>query len=188
MSAITKPVALDETLQRIAVAQEAASANANLVYLPIVGSLTDTIELDPKKAVYRATPTPSSGTVTIPTPDVSEIPVASAYFCFDLEIEVDLGATTLVGPASGTAFDSTVEYAVGDCVIYDGKLYECTTAHTGAWDAEDFTEIEGAALSWTFLDGGKIPDAATAQGKTVYISCRLDCTARTVVAQVWRIA
>lgn len=39
------------------------------------------------------------------------------------------------------AFDETVNYTVGDVVLYDGKLYKCTTDHdAGAWDANDFTE------------------------------------------------
>ena len=39
-------------------------------------------------------------------------------------------------------FDSTSTYAVGDYVVYDGKLYKCTTAVTtaGAWDSNDWTE------------------------------------------------
>lgn len=143
MATITKPIALDETLQRIAVAEEAKAANANLIYLPIVGSLTDTIKLDPTKAIYRATPTVSTTTVTIPTPDISDIPTASAYFCFELEIAVDAAATTLVGP--------------------------------------------GSADGWTYLEGGDLPDGAAAAGKTVYISCRLDCTTRMIVANVWRV-
>ena len=35
-------------------------------------------------------------------------------------------------------FDATESYAVGDYVVYEGVLYKCTTAHTGAWDASDF--------------------------------------------------
>lgn len=37
------------------------------------------------------------------------------------------------------AFDATSTYAVGDYVIYNDQLYKCTTAHTGAWAAADFT-------------------------------------------------
>lgn len=37
------------------------------------------------------------------------------------------------------AFDATSTYAVGDYVIYNDLLYRCTTAHTGAWAAADFT-------------------------------------------------
>jgi len=36
-------------------------------------------------------------------------------------------------------FDATASYAVDDYVLKDGVLYKCTTAHTGAWDANDFT-------------------------------------------------
>lgn len=39
------------------------------------------------------------------------------------------------------AFDETVNYTVGDVVLYNGKLYECTTDYSaGTWDANDFTE------------------------------------------------
>lgn len=39
-------------------------------------------------------------------------------------------------------FDATSTYAVGDYVVYDGKLYKCTTAVStaGQWDANDWTE------------------------------------------------
>ena len=37
------------------------------------------------------------------------------------------------------AFDATASYVVGDNVLKDGVLYKCTTDHTGAWDANDFT-------------------------------------------------
>lgn len=139
--AVTKPILLDETGQRIAGAFEAMVSQQSLIFLLKKTGLTDTIELNPTTAIYRATPTISTTTVTIPTPDTSEIPTASAYFCFELEIAVDAAATTLVGPAN-----------------------------------------------WTYLEGGDLPDGAAAAGKTVYISCRLDCTARTVVANVWRVA
>lgn len=44
----------------------------------------------------------------------------------------------------GAAFDDETAYTVGDLVIYDSKLYKCTTDHAaGAWDAEDFTEVTG---------------------------------------------
>ena len=35
------------------------------------------------------------------------------------------------------AFDSTATYAVGDLVLYDGKVYRFTAAHTGAWSSSD---------------------------------------------------
>ena len=41
------------------------------------------------------------------------------------------------------AFSATTSYLVGDCCIYTGTLYQCTTAHLGAWSAGDFTAIGG---------------------------------------------
>lgn len=38
-------------------------------------------------------------------------------------------------------FDSSTIYAVGDYCIYNNGLYKCTTAHTGAWSANDFTSV-----------------------------------------------
>ena len=39
------------------------------------------------------------------------------------------------------AFDKTVTYNVGNYVTYQGKLYKCTNAHTGAWRSANFTLI-----------------------------------------------
>lgn len=36
-------------------------------------------------------------------------------------------------------FDGTKSYAVGSYAMYQSKLYRCTTAHSGAWNADDFT-------------------------------------------------
>lgn len=41
------------------------------------------------------------------------------------------------------AFSTTTTYAVGDCCVYSGALYQCTTTHTGAWNSADFTAIGG---------------------------------------------
>ncbi len=38
-------------------------------------------------------------------------------------------------------FDSSTSYAVGDLVIYEHKIYKCTTAHQGAWNSSDFEFI-----------------------------------------------
>lgn len=38
-------------------------------------------------------------------------------------------------------FSTTTVYAVNDRCYKDGFLYKCTTAHTGAWDASDFTTV-----------------------------------------------
>lgn len=38
----------------------------------------------------------------------------------------------------GEIFSSSASYAVGDYCYYQGIMYECTTAHTGAWNASHF--------------------------------------------------
>ena len=48
-------------------------------------------------------------------------------------------------------FDPEELYEVGDYLIYNGVFYKCTTAHTGAWDAEDF---ERTLVSDNFGSGG----------------------------------
>lgn len=40
-------------------------------------------------------------------------------------------------------FSTLQSYSVGDCVVYSGILYQCTTAHSGAWNGADFTAIGG---------------------------------------------
>lgn len=42
-------------------------------------------------------------------------------------------------------FDAAESYAAGDFVVYGNQIYECTTAHTGAWDAGHFTAGEAVA-------------------------------------------
>ena len=37
------------------------------------------------------------------------------------------------------AFDPDNTYAVGDLVLYQDKVYEFTSPHTGMWDAADVT-------------------------------------------------
>jgi len=44
-----------------------------------------------------------------------------------------------IGSSIAPEFDATETYAVGACVMYNDVLYKCTTTHTGAWDASDFT-------------------------------------------------
>ena len=39
-------------------------------------------------------------------------------------------------------FDATKTYEIDDFVIYNTKLYKATVQHTGAWDANDFTESQ----------------------------------------------
>lgn len=37
-------------------------------------------------------------------------------------------------------FSKTESYSVGDYVIYENKLYECSTAHQGSWNSSHFSE------------------------------------------------
>lgn len=53
-------------------------------------------------------------------------------------------------------FDSTASYAVNDYVMHNGVFYKCTTAHTGAWDANDFT---ATLISDEFGSGGEEEEA-----------------------------
>ena len=46
--------------------------------------------------------------------------------------------------ALASAFSDQTSYAVGDYTLYNGKVYVCTTAHTGAWNAQHFSEIKVA--------------------------------------------
>lgn len=39
------------------------------------------------------------------------------------------------------AFDAEESYAIGDHVSYNGLIYRCTAAHTGAWDADHFRRV-----------------------------------------------
>lgn len=38
------------------------------------------------------------------------------------------------------SFNAETSYTVGDYVTYEGQTYKCTTDHTGAWNADNFTE------------------------------------------------
>jgi hypothetical protein len=50
------------------------------------------------------------------------------------------------------------------------------------------TALDDTAWSgWTWMDGGELPTADYA-GKTLYIACRLDCTARTIKANCYEVA
>ena len=40
-------------------------------------------------------------------------------------------------------FSTTTQYQIGDCVVYSGQLYQCTTAHLGSWSAGDFALVGG---------------------------------------------
>lgn len=74
-----------------------------------------------------------------------------------------------------TNFDSTETYAVGDYVMYSSVLYECTTAHTGAWNASHFTAVtlnegdlicntdENSSVAWSDITGKPTIPTAVSQ-------------------------
>jgi hypothetical protein len=57
------------------------------------------------------------------------------------------------------AFDSETSYDIGDYCIYEGILYKCTTAHTGAWNAADFSATTIAEELKNSGGGGGATDA-----------------------------
>lgn len=178
MATTTKPIALDETLQRVA---DALEADSRYIVLPYV-TASSGITLALNTASYRAS-IASDG--TFPAIDAQNIATAAAYYQFEIELTVPSTVpSTIYGPTmGGAAFDSTASYAAGDYVVYDNVEYACVTAHTGAWDASHFKQ------AWVFLDGHGLPDPADLLGgETIYISVRLDCTVRTFLASVWRVA
>jgi hypothetical protein len=55
----------------------------------------------------------------------------------------------------GIGFSTTVDYAVGDVVVYNSKAYFCSTAHShGAWDSNNFTEIGKVEVGGRVYDNG----------------------------------
>lgn len=55
-------------------------------------------------------------------------------------------------------FDTQTVYAVGDYCIYNNGLYKCTTAHTGAWSANDFTSVSVMDEIKNASGGGGLPE------------------------------
>ena len=50
-------------------------------------------------------------------------------------------------------FITTTQYQIGDCVVYSGQLYQCTTVHLGAWSAGDFALVGGGGGTVTTVSG-----------------------------------
>jgi hypothetical protein len=72
-------------------------------------------------------------------------------------------------------FSASRGYDVGECVMYVGTLYQCTTAHTGAWNAANFTVIavagaylplSGGTMTGNILFSGGVGIDTTATGGT----------------------
>ena len=72
--------------------------------------------------------------------DISPTDGSTAYTFTKLTNRWPSNPTDLFARVSDlAAFSTTKSYAVGDIAGYDGKVYKCTTAHTGAWNASHFT-------------------------------------------------
>ena len=72
-------------------------------------------------------------------------------------------------------FDDSVDYAIGDIVIYSGSLYVCTSAHSaGAWDASNFTRttVDEQKASWNAL--WNILPTETDSGNVAYTAIGAD--------------
>ena len=99
MASVTKPIALDETLQRVA---DALEADSRYIVLPYV-TASSGITLALNTAVYKAA-LASDG--TFPSIDGQNIPTAAAYYQFELELTVPSTVpSSLTGPSGWTFLD-----------------------------------------------------------------------------------
>ena len=64
------------------------------------------------------------------------IPAVNKITDLDLnEIKSVVNATIISGLGLDTnTFSTSTTYSVGDLVVYDNKIYEFTSSHTGAWN------------------------------------------------------
>lgn len=63
---------------------------------------------------------------------------AVPFQCQPLRGQYPEPETVTIRELDAPTFDPEAEYSVGDRVTYENVHYVCTTAHTGAWDANDF--------------------------------------------------
>lgn len=81
----------------------------------------------------------------------TEVDNEKTYYAKTVVVKFDLFATNVdisgIYDMISDEFTTTDTYAVGDVVIYDGKLYKFKTAHTeGAWDSAEVDEKTVAEL------------------------------------------
>ena len=72
-------------------------------------------------------------------PQINSVELTGNKSLSDLGIASEESLAAILD-AIAEEFDATATYAVGDYTIEEGVLYRCTAPHTGAWDANDFTE------------------------------------------------
>lgn len=83
--------------------------------------------------------------VTLTTPANGEVLKYDGSQWVNAEEEHDSTKADAVSVAP--AFNATATYAIGDRVTYEGRLYEFTAAHTGAWVAADVSETDVAEIT-----------------------------------------
>ena len=122
----------------------------------------------------------SSLEVTVENNQVNIDPIGNGTKPFDdVKVLLVKGVDGTGAESLAPAFSATTSYAVGALCTYNALLWKCTTAHQGAWDASDFTEVSGTDV---FMIKGKdrvtagqksgetLGNAATADGYSVVAS------------------
>lgn len=126
-----------------------------------------------------------------------------------------IATTAFVQAATGGKLDATernlLAYASTTTIAPQTAVYRAALNADGTFPTVDATAIPTAAAyycfeleltvpstvpsaitgpsGWTWLDGHGLPDPADLSGgETICVSVRLDCTARTFLASVWRVA
>jgi hypothetical protein len=153
-----------------------------------VGYLYEKITGSMFATVYQSDPTigPDKAVPTITTPDkLVEIDERNNY--------LTIASTTTLDPAtavyratatlSGTTATMPTVTITGIPTAAAYFAFEMEVAVDATATALDDTAWSG----WTWMDGGELPTADYA-GKTLYIACRLDCTARTIKANCYEVA
>ena len=155
MAEISAGLALGETQ---GTAYEGSKGAANALAIQTHTSNTDIHVTTDNKAAWNAKyDKPVGG---IPSTDMTEAVQTSLG-----KADTALQASDIAGKADkidAEAFSAEESYSVGAYVTYDSKLWKCTTAHEGAWDSEDFTEVTNNIV---VLDGsGNIKDSGKKEG------------------------
>ena len=96
-------------------------------------------DVEDKNVILRAILTAANVNVSA---TADKIPTTDYVKTFVEGIEAETatrvnGLSSMITPV----FDTQTIYAVGDYCIYDNGLYKCTTAHSGAWSANDFASV-----------------------------------------------
>ncbi len=126
MATTTKPIALDETLQRVA---DALEADSRYIVLPYV-TASSGITLALNTAVYKAA---FAADGTFPSIDAQNIAEMAAYYQFEMEIAVPATVpSTFTGPSGWTFLDGQglpdPADLTGGEVIYISCRMDCGTS------------------------------------------------------------